>query len=97
MALNASPNPLNINGLGAPSALTESVTETGYSGLFGESDTCSGIATVSTANAHGPSATYTVTGVTAGMCNITFSDASSQQQIVAVTVTASGFIINKKK
>jgi hypothetical protein len=31
------------------------------------------------------------------MCNITFSDASSQQQIVAVTVTASGFIINKKK
>lgn len=86
-----------MNGLGAPSALTETVTETGYSGLFGESDTCTGVATVTTTNAHGPSAAYTVTGVTAGMCSITFSDASAQHQIVAVTVTASGFIINKKK
>ena len=94
--LLASPSPLNIDALGAAAALPATVSETGYNGLFGELDTCSGVATVTTSNAHGPSATYTVTGVNAGNCSITFSDTFAQQATISVVVTTSGFTINKK-
>jgi hypothetical protein len=92
----ASPNPVNVDALGSAAAQAATVQETGYGGLFGELDTCTGIATVATSNAHGPSATYTVTGVSAGNCSITFSDTFAQQQTISVVVTTSGFTINKK-
>jgi hypothetical protein len=70
------------------------VTETGYTGSFGETNTCSNIATVSPSVAQGPTAPFTVTGVAAGSCQATFADASSQQAIVNITVTTNGFVIN---
>jgi hypothetical protein len=82
-----------VNGTGAANAQTITVHETGYSGTFGEVDTCSGKATVTTSNNNGPQATYTVTGVSAGTCDATFSDLFSQTAAVHIVVTTSGFTI----
>jgi hypothetical protein len=83
-----------VFGLGAPYAKPISVTETGYTGNFGEADNCSGIATVTTASTHGPSATFTVTGSGAGTCSAQFADTNSQQVSVTINVSTNGIIIN---
>jgi hypothetical protein len=83
-----------VVGVGAANAKAITVQETGYTGAFGEQDTCSGIATVSSSNAKGPTASYTVTGVAAGSCSATFADASNQTASVNITVTTNGFVIN---
>lgn len=93
-ALTTSPTTTNVNGAGAVNAQTFSVSETGYTSTFGESDTCSGIATVATSNAHGPSATYTVTGISGGTCDATFTDTFSQTASEHIVVTISPFTIN---
>ena len=92
--LTAGPNPTNVIGTGASNAKTITVTETGYTGTFGEQNTCSGIATVSPSTGAGPTAQFTVTGVAAGSCQATFADTNSQQAIVNITVTTNGFVIN---
>jgi hypothetical protein len=80
--------------LGATYSKPISVTETGYTGNFGEQDNCTGVATVTTANTHGPSATFTVTGSAAGSCSAQFADTNSQQVSVTINVSTNGFIIN---
>jgi len=92
--LTAGPNPTDLYGLGASFSKPINVTETGYGGLFGEQDTCSGVATVTSANAHGPTSTYTVTGAAAGSCSATFADSNSQTVNVNIVVTTNGVIIN---
>jgi hypothetical protein len=92
--LTAGPNPTDVYGLGSSYAKPITVTETGYSGNFGESDSCSGVATVTTSSSHGPTATYTVTGVAAGTCQATFADSNSQQTVVNIAVSTNGIIIN---
>ena len=99
-ALNASPNPVAVNGLGSNNARTITVSENPYPAprQFGESDTCnppSGtIATITTSNPQGPSAQYTVTGIKGGSCDATFVDAFGQSTTVHIVVTAGGFTIN---
>ena len=99
-ALNVSPNPIAVNGLGSNNARTVTVSENPYAPprQFGESDTCSPasgtIATITTSNPQGPSATYTVTGIKGGSCDATFTDAFSQSVTAHVVVTAGGFTIN---
>ena len=101
-ALNVSPNPVAVNGLGANNARTVTVSENPYPAprQFGESDTCSPvsgtIATVVTSNPQGPSATYTVTGLKGGSCDATFTDAYNQSTIAHIVVTAGGFTINSR-
>lgn len=85
------PNSIQLSGVGATNAQTIAVQESGYAGRFGENDTCSGIATIAAGSMNGPTASYTVTGVAAGSCNVTFSDTFGQRQAVSVTVTTSGF------
>jgi hypothetical protein len=84
---------VNVNGAGAANAQTITVHETGFSGSFGESDTCSGKATITTSNAHGPTATYTVTGQAGGQCDANFTDTFGQTASVHIYVTISGFTI----
>jgi hypothetical protein len=102
-ALNASPNPVAVDGVGPNNARTVTVSENPYPPprQFGESDTCdppSGtIATVITSNPQGPSATYTVTGIKGGSCDATFIDAYNQSATVHIVVTAGGFTINARK
>jgi hypothetical protein len=99
-ALIASPNPVAVDGLGSNNAKTVTVSENPYPAprQFGESDTCSPasgtIATVTTSNPQGPSATYTVTGIKGGNCDATFVDAFNQSAAVHIIVTAGGFTIN---
>ena len=74
--------------------------ETSYTLAFGESDTCSGKATVALkapSTGNGPDSDYTVTGVAAGQCDITFTDFFGQSTQTHVVVTTSGFIISGKK
>jgi hypothetical protein len=78
---------LTFTGIGVSQSL--GVTETGYTNAFSESDTCSGIATVSTTSANGPSATYSVTSVATGACAITISDNANHAVTAQVDVTTS--------
>jgi hypothetical protein len=90
-ALIVSPTSLPISGTGIGNAGSATVQESGYGGTFSEHDTCTGIATVTTSSASGPSATFTVTGVAAGSCSATFSDSNSQQVSTSIAVTTNGF------
>lgn len=98
--LSVNPSNVAIDGTGSANAQTVLVQEVGYTGGFNESDTCapsSGtIATIGSNGASGPSATFTATGVAAGTCTATFSDASGQHTSAAISVTTNGFTIQRK-
>ncbi|HXM06701.1 MAG TPA: hypothetical protein VN936_04520, partial [Candidatus Acidoferrum sp.] len=68
---------------------TFSASETGYTGAFTESDTCSGIASV----AAGAAGSYTITPSGAGTCSVTITDSYAQKAAVAVSVTVTGGVI----
>jgi hypothetical protein len=94
--LTAAPQSVSLNGIGATHAATLTIAEAGYSGSFSESDTCAGIAVLATQSAHGPSATFLVTGVSAAVCAATFANAASQTIVVPVTVTQTGIVIDSR-
>ncbi|MDB5091941.1 MAG: hypothetical protein JWO85_42 [Candidatus Eremiobacteraeota bacterium] len=90
----ATPAPLPV--LGLPSALvfttagqfsTFSASQGGFAGAFTVTG-CSGIVTAASAAPNGPAATFTVTALAAGSCNLTVQGApGSSPSAVAVTVT----------
>ncbi len=93
--LTVSPNPINVTGTGPSSTTSISVQQTGYSGAFTESDTCSGIATISPpSSSNGPTATYTAVGVAAGTCSASFTDTLGQKASTSVVVTTGGISIS---
>ena len=93
--LSVSPNPINVTGTGPTSATIVAVQEPGYSGAFTESDTCSGIATITPpSNSNGPSSTFTAEGVAAGTCSASFSDTLGQKASASVVVTTGGISIS---
>jgi hypothetical protein len=89
--LSVNPTAVPIYGTGSGNAASVVVQETGYTGTLSESDTCTGIATVTPSSGTGPSVTFTITGVAAGSCTATFSDTNGQHVSAAVGVTTSGF------
>jgi hypothetical protein len=91
--LSVNPASIQIYGTGTSNAAAIFVQETGYSGSFAQTNTCSSIATIAPASATGPTATFTAVGVNAGTCSTTFSDASSQHTTISITVTTSGFVV----
>ncbi|MDH2908891.1 MAG: hypothetical protein PXZ07_02115 [Candidatus Eremiobacteraeota bacterium] len=91
--LAVAPSSLALTGTGASNAQTLVVTETGYTGTFTESDTCSTIATVTPSSGAGPSFTFTVTGVNAGTCTATFADTNGQHVTANIGVTTTGVVI----
>jgi hypothetical protein len=69
------------------------VTENGYTGTLTAANgtpSCAGIATFSPASGTGPVASFTVTAVAAGNCQIKISDSSGNSTAVSVTVTTTG-------
>ncbi len=88
-AITVNPTSLAFIGTGAALALPFIASETGYTGVYTESDTCSGIATV-TAGAAGH---YTITPSGAGTCSVTIADTFAQKASVAVSVTVTGGVI----
>ncbi len=91
--MGIAPSTLALTGTGASNAQTLVVTETGYTGSFTESDTCSTIATVTPSSGTGPSFTFTVTGVAAGTCSATFADTNGQHVTANIGVTTTGVVI----
>ena len=98
-ALDVTPTTVNVYGTGAAYAQTVNVSESPYpsSLSFAESDTCnpsSGtLATITTSNAHGPTARFTVSGVSYGTCTATFTDAFMQTRTITIIVTLTGVTI----
>ncbi len=91
--MGIAPSTLALTGTGASNAQTLVVTETGYTGSFTESDTCSTIATVTPSSGTGPSFTFTVTGLAAGTCSATFADTNGQHVTANIGVTTTGVVI----
>ena len=80
------------------SAQNISVTESGYTGTFTESDTCNplsgaiaGVAMQSNANG---AATYAITPLAAGVCNVTISDTSGRGTTISVSVASAAITIH---
>jgi hypothetical protein len=86
------PNSVGINQAGGTQDVH--VLESGYTGPFFETDTCSGKATVSSSAAGGPDATYTVTGLASVTCDATFTDNHGGSTQLHIVVTTSGFTIS---
>ena len=79
------PSSVKITALASPA--TVSVSEPGYGGAFTPSAaSCAGIATVAAGSAAG---SYTITGVTSGVCTISFADTFGQSAALPVSVTTS--------
>ena len=101
-SLNASPNPVNVNGAGSTYAQTVTVSESPYpaTDTFTESDDCNPntgtIATVTPTSSgqQGSPETWSVTGINSGQCDATFKDAFGQMKSVHIVVTITGFHIN---
>jgi len=76
--------------------VTFSVSQSGYSGGFTESDTCSPLSgTIASvvANANAVPASYTVTPVGAGTCTITISNAAGGAVTLGVTVSTAAVVV----
>lgn len=86
-----SPASLSMLTLGAGGAQTVKVSETGYTGVFSEKSTCTGIATASPTSGKGPSLSVKITAAKAGSCSITFSDTKNDKSVLPVTVTTTSF------
>ena len=80
---------------------TFTVAENGYSGTLTASNgspSCAGIATFAPASGTGPSVTFTITAVAAGICQIKVQDTSGQTVTASVTVTTTnGSIMSKRR
>jgi len=79
-------------------ATTFTVTESGYTGAFRESDTCDPltgeIAAVSAVASPPPgSANYTVTPIGPGTCQITIDDDAAKSVAIPVTVSAAAITV----
>jgi hypothetical protein len=80
------------------SAQNVSVTESGYTGAFHESDTCNPLSgaiagVAATSNGNG-TATYAITPLSAGVCNVTISDASGHGTTISVSVASAAITIH---
>ncbi|MDQ2993046.1 MAG: hypothetical protein M3R30_09555 [Candidatus Eremiobacteraeota bacterium] len=80
---------VQITTIGGTGSVTAS--ESGYTGTFTASSTnCAGIATFSPASATGPSASFTITSVANGSCQISIKDSANVVGVINVSVNASG-------
>jgi hypothetical protein len=80
------------------SAQSVSVTESGYTGAFTESDTCNpltgaiaGVAAQSNANG---AASYAITPLSAGTCSVTVSDSAGHATTISVSVASAAITIH---
>jgi hypothetical protein len=75
------------------------VSQSGHTGNFGESDNClATVAKVTLASTLGSTSKFDVTGEsTTGNCTATFTGSGGQQNSVSIKVEANGVIINERK
>lgn len=87
----ASPAPLSFLNTGPSQRTDVTVTQASFSGSFTESDTCSGIATITALTNGGGTATYAVVPQAVGTCVATFHGGSHKTFNLAIAVTKTGF------
>jgi hypothetical protein len=90
-ALVVSPSTVTLTILGAAGEQSVSVSQSGYSGSFSESDNCSGVATITNTNMSGV-ATYAVEALASGSCTATFTGGGSRTATLGITTAISGSI-----
>jgi hypothetical protein len=93
--LSVNPTTLAFYTTGAGAAQTVLVQETSFSGTLSETNTCSGVVTISPQSSTSPYSAV-VTPVAAGTCTITFSDGTKTVP-VGVTVTTANVIVDTKE
>ena len=105
------PTPVPPNALTAPGGSSVAMTKAGQTGTFTVSEngytgtltasngspSCAGIATFTPASGTGPSATFTITAVAAGICQIKVQDTNSQTVAASVTVTTTTGNVSSKR
>jgi large repetitive protein len=82
-----SPTSLAFTALGASKEKSVVATETGYTGKFTITSTCTKIATFTPASASGPKATIKVTPTGAGSCDLSVKDTKAHTATLPVKVT----------
>ena len=80
-------------GNGAPMNASDLISEANYSGVFTESDSCAGIATIALSPSNGPMATLAATQLASGMCAVQIADNHGGSIAVQITSTVSTIII----
>jgi uncharacterized protein YjdB len=88
--LSVNPPNLTLIGIGATDSQQIGVVETAYTQDFTVTSTCTNVATLAPLTGAGPSLSVTVTGLAAGSCSATVTDAKNQSQQVAITVSTAG-------
>lgn len=73
----------------SPQSTVVPVSEAGFAGIFTQTNTCTGVATVGAAATNGPTTTFSVSQLGGGTCSMVISDGhggSASVQIVSTTV-----------
>jgi hypothetical protein len=87
------PSALEFTKTGPTNSQNVNVSQTNYSGAFTQSNTCSGIASVSAASNAAGKATYRVTPIAKGTCTVTFTGSPGQSAPLSVSVTPPGPVV----
>ena len=81
------PTSLSFGAVGSGAAKPATVSQSDYTGAFGESDNCTNIATVAASSNAGGRAAYTVTPLASGTCAATFSGGNKETAPLSISVT----------
>ena len=84
------PSSLSFTAVGPSYAMSVAISEVNYVGTWTTTDTCAGIATVSSVL----NASFSVTPVAAGTCNVVVSDSLGKSTNLPVSVTTTAVTIN---
>lgn len=85
--VNLNPSSFSFLAIGSSYAQNLNVSQTNFTGTYGESDTCAGIVTVNATSNSGGAAVYKVTPTGVGTCQIIITG-GGKTAIVGVTVTS---------
>ena len=86
--VTVNPSSLSFLQIGASYFQNLNVSQSNYTGAYSESDSCTGIVTVSVTSNSGGAAVYKVTPAAVGTCQITITGGSGKTATVGVTVTS---------
>ncbi|MHB8198963.1 MAG: hypothetical protein ACYDGW_11995 [Vulcanimicrobiaceae bacterium] len=86
--VTANPSSLSFLAIGASYAQNLNVSQSNFTGAYSESDSCTGVVTVSVTSNSGGAAVYEVTPAAVGTCQITITGGSGKTATVGVTVTS---------
>jgi hypothetical protein len=94
----ASPAPLNFGAIGQSNAVVELVTQSNYSGKINQSNSCAGVASVTSGISNGNGrAHFNITPLAAGVCNIVFTGGNNESFTLDISITITNVGVNVKR